>query len=182
MLLVERPCGSVNINEGVSKVLAAVSHSGRHRKWYCRTSLLTDALVRVSFWDALVWITDHLSKNRFAVFAACLHLWKCELTVKVHSPFMSFVIGDTALIINAVGYWIVEMSLYTGCGTLLRAVHASSWLWVFWFLAGTHVGGTHNQWLSASGCLDKDCGFRFSMLQTLWFTLKMMWFLHNPSV
>lgn len=47
---------------------------------------------------------------------------------------------------------------------------ASLWLRVLWFLAGTHVGGTRNRWLSASGCLDKDCGCRFITL----LTLKMM--------
>lgn len=55
------------------------------------------------------------------------------------------------------------MSLYTGCGAFLCVPCAGPWLWVAWFLAGTHVGGTHNHWLPASGCLDKDYGCRFNV-------------------
>lgn len=78
MLSAEEPGGSVNINEAVAKVSAAVSHADRRRKWYCYTSLLADALLKVSLPDthAYIWITGGLSKNMSSLFAALVQLWK----------------------------------------------------------------------------------------------------------
>lgn len=169
-LSAEEPCDSVNINEGVRKVLAAVSHADRHRKWYCHTSLLADTLVRASFWDAHIWITNCV-KAAFHFLQHALRLLSFKFAVKVYSSLLSYGMWAAAPIVNVSEQmqWTIELFKLV---YKLGVEHFSEWLmpalgcdsFGFWLV---HMWVAHNQWLSASGCLDKDCGCRYSMLLTL---------------